>query len=279
MEQEINGLKEQRDKINAEVKEHIQKKKQIKSQLDSANKDINDLKAKRDTENADVKKFKQARSEIDKALKELGKNPILKQPRRADSTDERHTPISVLRDKLYKMDWFYQTELLSPAREKEFVKQMQAMEIEISSLKEEAEFKKQASDLFKNLKTPRVNQKQTHENVLKHAEQSEVYHQQIREKQDKKREIIKALKEIDKVISEKMKQADGLHKQIVALLNAKKKTRKDHDVKRKTERDKMAKQQELADEEKARQLLEAFKKGKKLKFDEFGLVQKYGLKE
>jgi uncharacterized coiled-coil DUF342 family protein len=256
----MEDLKAKRDELNSKVKELSEERKRLIEELAKLNAIVKEERQKRDKANEEVKLLKEKRvasfDEIKKIKKELDElMGILERFKDSMGGSYRR-----LKEELRQLEWEYQTEVHSIRKEKELVKQMDALEKEIAKSELLYDKKKKLTHLQKKLRDLYTEANVYHSLLINRAKESEKHHdtmmKSIREIEKMESSLEKINEEIKKVREEANKYHKEYSKEIAEMP-------KDENIE--------------ALREKANEILANFKAGKKVTMDELALLHKFNL--
>jgi uncharacterized coiled-coil DUF342 family protein len=191
---EITGFRKQiettlkeRDALNVETKK--------------ASNEIKQLKAKRDSLNAKVKELKQKRDELQAAAaeKRVGLTKLLEQARR--SSEQLEGSMSDLLKQIKRLEWFIQTNPLSPKTERSTVAKVAVLEVSLAKHKVLKNVKDRLLQLRIEVGGLRLQAQSIHEQLTAVAKESEKVHE--------------TMQETVKLFLKKKKEADLKHEQYI----------------------------------------------------------------
>jgi len=231
-------------------------KKKCFEKIKEIEKEISENEKLRNEHNDKVKEYKKKRDALTKDLKSLQKefNKLKKIPK---------PDVSLYKDlqrKHKQLDWKYQTEKISMRKEKEIVKELDALEAKLLGYKEA---RKNYYNYDRIKKKVLILQKKTlrlHRKVIEAAKESEKYHNKLRASVQKLRELQKERRKYDAYAIKKKK----------ATVAAKKEVREFQDSRLKKVRTKLV--------SKAKDIMSKFKKGGKITSEELQILQETELK-
>jgi len=199
LDQKLSTLREQRDKLNTEVREWADKRDKLNQQIKNLRAEILELKDKRNELNEKVNELKQLREqargeirenieeikEIDQEIKALYK----KKPSRSPQ---------ILKRELESLEWKIQTTSLSLQDEKELVERVERLEVQLNVHRKIEQLNDKMLELKTEIKALETRGKLCHEKLMETAQKSQEIHE-------------KMLGKIEKAEGLKM-EADDLHK-------------------------------------------------------------------
>lgn len=179
----IKDALDERDVLNAEVRRISVEVKKFKEKRDSLNAQVKALKAKRD----------ELRDEAAKKREVLSK--LLEQAK--GISEQLHGSMSDILAQIQRLEWFIQTNPLSPQAERNLVAKIGALEVNLAKHKGLRNVRDSLLRLKIEVGALRIRAQTTHEELTKIAGESEKIHS--------------AMQEQVKALLEKKKQADQRH--------------------------------------------------------------------
>jgi uncharacterized coiled-coil DUF342 family protein len=179
----IEQTTEERDALNDEVKRISVGVKKLKEKRDSLNAQVKELKAKRD----------ELRNEAAKKREALSK--LLEQAR--NISEQLHGSMSEILAQIQRLEWFIQTNPLSPQTERNLIAKIGALEANLVKHKGLKKVRDKLLLLKIDVGALRIRAQATHEELTKIAGESEQVHA--------------AMQEQAKTLAEKKTQADRKH--------------------------------------------------------------------
>lgn len=260
--EDLEQLKEERDQLNKRTQTLIKKSKETTSRVKKLRAELKEKKSLRDEENEKVKEFKEKRdavnAKINERLKEINKIQNSMNDTKSDSDLNPHQA----KKQLERLEWKVQTEVIGIKQEEKIVKRIEELQESMKSGEEFFENRKKLSTIKKELDELRKEAQAFHEVMLEHARKSEFYHQEMVKMYEQLKSLEPEFKEVSDKITKAKKKADKAHTQYIS--------------KYKDEKGQTKKEISESMKKRADQLMEEFKKGKKLTTDELQVIQKYG---
>ncbi|MHA2252590.1 MAG: coiled-coil protein [Candidatus Kariarchaeaceae archaeon] len=263
-------LRTERDKQNQSVKELFEEARVSREKRDEVNEDVKLNKALRDLRKEDADKTLTELEKLEEKMKDMGINPKGRGKRRGIAKQIRELEMKI-----------ETTGNLNPTQEKELIDRIEKLTGDIGQLEVADEKRDEIRVIQKRLRTLRGEALSHHKEVKKLASQSQDYHDVMLEKIKEARGIrIDADKNHKEVVetSEKIKE---LRKEINGISSETDKIRKqlgeETAAERKKRRVTEAKQREEDLSDQATKVLERYKAGEKLGFEEFKLLISRGL--
>ncbi len=179
----IDETVRKRDAFNAEVKRVSGEIRKLKTERDSLNEKVKELKQKRDGLRAIAT---QKREKLSKLLQ-----------RAMRISEQLQGSVSELSRQIKGLDWFIQTNPLSPKTERNLVSKISALEVSLAKHKGLRNVKDKLLEIRIEVGALRLQAQATHEELTRVAEGSERVHE--------------AMQGLVKVLEEKKKEADLKH--------------------------------------------------------------------
>ncbi len=249
-----------RNELNKSTKEKIDEAQELKKLRDENNEKVAQAKLKRDELNEQANKIY---AEIDKIRKSLnlGDGPSLKE----------------LKRQIEGLEFKQQTEVLTPAKERELVDNIASLTEELKRKKNQLEGNTELKSLLEKAQTLRDEALVYHNSVKEYADAAQEYHDKMivifkeadairAESDDAHKEFVKAQEAADeqhRLFIQMQKEIRELNKVIIGL-------------KRKTKESKDESIREQAKKE-AEEVYNQFKLGEKLNTEDLMLLQRSGL--
>lgn len=263
---DFEELRKKRDELNAETRKLIDEKMKLVQASKDVLTEINECKKTRDEKNDKVREAKDKRKKIlDEAnvcRKELDGILSKLDSFKSSASDS----YAFLKKEFDQLNWEYQTGVQSRTKEKELVKEMDALEAQLQKHTEARDIRKKVHGLQAKMKELFTEANVYHNLVLAYAKESEEHHKKMFELYGKTDDCRKKIKELDSKIDSAKKDADFSHQQLMGELK-----------KEKAEFHEPAKIDETEYKKKAEKILIDFRNGKKITVEELGLLERYGL--
>lgn len=256
----MEELKEKRDELNSKVKELNDKKREMIEEIKALNDVIKEQRQQRDKANEEVKGLKEKRvasfEQINKLKKEMdGLLAVLEKFK-----DTMGGSYRMLREELKQMEWEYQTEVHSIRKEKEMVKEMDAIEKEIAKSELLYDKKRKLTNLQRQLRDLYTEANVYHGLLINRAKESEKHHDTMMKGLREVEKLEGALDKLNVDVKKARDEADRCHKEYAK------------------ETADLPKNEDLAElRGRAEEVLARFKSGKKVTMEELALLQKFNL--
>lgn len=257
----MEELKEKRDELNSKTRELAEDKKKIAEQIRKLKETVRQERELRDKANEEVKSLKEKRvasfEEIKKLRKELDEIITILERLKGFVSG----PYGLLKEELKQMEWDYQTGVQSIRKEKEMVKEIDALEKEIAKSEILYDKKKNLIRLQRKLRDYYTEANVYHGLLLNRAKDSEKHHDAMMKSIKEINGLQKRFEKMDETLKKTREEADQCHKELIELKPEPKK------------------QEENMEElmKKAQEILANFKNGKKITTEELDLLQNLGL--
>jgi uncharacterized coiled-coil DUF342 family protein len=187
LRRDINTLLEERDHLNVEVKRASDEVRQLRTKRDALNSKVKELKVRRDELRAAAAKKRQALSQL------------LEQAQKSSAKIQGN--MSDLSRQITRLEWQIQTNPLDPKTELSIIKKIAELETHLAKHKELKNVRDKLLRLRVEVGGLRIQAQSSHEELTKHAEESEKVHKEMLEKV--------------KLLSQKKKEADAKHEAFV----------------------------------------------------------------
>jgi uncharacterized coiled-coil DUF342 family protein len=270
LEKERSQLRSQRDEENQQVKELFANAREQREARDAVNEDVKLNKALRDLRKEDADKALTELEKIEDEMEAMGINPKARGRRRNLSRRIRDLEMKI-----------QTTGNLNPQEERELIEQIERLTREMDKLEVADEKRDEMRAIQKRLKSLRSEALAHHKEVKKLASQSQEYHDQMIENIKEARKIraqadehhqgvidlSEKIREIRKEISQVSGETDKIRKELGEETARERRQRKQQE----------AQQREAELDDKADEILERYKSGEKLGFEEFKLLISRGL--
>jgi len=256
----LEELKEKRDELNSKVKELNDEKRRLIEEIKRLNSIVKEERQQRDKANDEVKGLKEKRiasfEEIGKIKKELDElMKVLEKFRDSMGGSYRR-----LKEELKEMEWEYQTEVHSIKKEKELVKEMDAIEKEIAKSELLYDKKRKLTSLQRQLRDLYTEANVYHGLLINRAKDSEKHHDTMMKSLREIETLEGSLDKLNPEIKKFRDEADHYHKEYTKEVAE------------------LPKEENLeALRIKAEEILANFKSGKKVTMEELALLHKFGL--
>jgi len=274
LNQKLDSVREERDKLNSEARKWAEKRNSIHEQMKTLRTEAASLKEKRDTLNAQVQELKNLREKANSQRKEI-RAQILKIKEKIMALLGKKPPRTMhdLQSEMEKIEWKIQTTPLPLEEEKLLVDQVKTLEIQLTVYRQIQKLKENIIELKTREKELEAEAKLYHEKLSELAEQSQKSHEERLEVLDKARSLQAQADSAHQKFLEIKQQAQVFHEKYMELYGQVKSLKEELS---RTEEEKQAKRQlELRKEvqDKAREKLE---RGEKLTWEEFKILTEKG---
>jgi uncharacterized coiled-coil DUF342 family protein len=190
-------------KLRSQIDEAIEKRDSLNAEVKRTSDGIRKLKEKRDSLNSKVKELKERRDALRTVAAQKRENlsKLLQQARLI--SEQLHGSVSELSRQIKGLEWFIQTNPLSPKSERNLVSKISALEVNLAKHKGLKNVKDKLLQLRIEVGVLRLQAQATHEELTKVAEESEKVHLSMQGQ-------VKAL-------TERRKEADTKHSEYLDL--------------------------------------------------------------
>jgi uncharacterized coiled-coil DUF342 family protein len=265
----LEDLKKQRDELNDKASQLFDEGRESTGRVKKLRFELRDAKGKRDVENAAVKDLKAKRDEVNKKIKaKVGELNKL-QAEIGDARETTSVPVKEARTQLARLEWRVQAEVLNVKQEEKLVRQIAELEKIVGSSECFFEKRKAFREIIKELDALRKEAQGFHEEMLKHAKESEVYHQAVQDVYKQIKAVEPDYKDINDKLRQAKTEAESAHKLYISEFEKE----KGEDAAR---REMGEKERFSVMRHKADQLMNDFKAGKKLSTEELQIIAGYG---
>lgn len=274
LDHELAPLKEQRDKLNSDAQQWMDRRDKIREQVKKLRTEILDLKQQRDKTNRQVKDLKIMRDHIVSERQEKLAKVVEFKRKVASIKQIPPKAIQNIQNEIQNLDWRIQTSSLTLPQEKRIIEQIAELEKQLTAYKETESMWTAIKTLQHQLRNMRTQEKEAHRQIAQLAEQSRQIHQTMSEKGADIPKLKADAEEAHKKYIETGRQAQKIHQQcvpIIAQIHALVLQIRTEEEKKKTRR-----QTELV-QELEKKALEKMKRGEKLTWDEFKILAEKGL--
>ena len=191
------------EKLRSQIDETIRKRDSLNTEVKRTSEEIRKLKEKRDSLNEKVKELKKKRDALRTVAAQKRENlsKLLEQARLI--SEELHGSVSELSRQIKGLEWFIQTNPLSPKSERNLVSKISALEVNLAKHKGLKNVKDKLLQLRIEVGALRLQAQATHAELTKVAEESEKVHLSMQGQ-------VKAL-------TERRKDADVKHSEYLEL--------------------------------------------------------------
>jgi uncharacterized coiled-coil DUF342 family protein len=266
----ISELKEQRDKIEAEAGVYADKRDKLNAQNRELHADITELRSERDKLNEEVKNLKLVRSELKERirkkieeiekLREQSKELAEKRPSRSHQS---------LQKEVDSIEWKIQTMHLSLQEEGELVEQVKHLETQLNMYRKLEKMRQKVHGLQAEIKATKTKEEQFHEKLTETARRSQQIHQEMLGKVEESRKLKAEADGQHQLFLQARESAKPVNIEIAQLSDRLRQSK----LKKRTEEELEKKTNEEALREKlASDAREKLKRGERLSWEEFRLL-------
>jgi len=271
---ELVSIKTERDKLNREATSWAKKRNSIHEQIRKLRTEATSIKEKRDALNQKVKELKNLREQA-KAKRKEKRNQILKLNEKMRTLLEKKPSqnLRAIQKEIESLEWEIQTTPLAVKQEEELIGDVKRLEIQRTILEKLQELKDTLIELQTEEKALATKAKSHHEKLSELAEQSQKFHEQRLEILNQIQNLKVEADNAHHKYVETSQKADGLHQRYIELLQ---KINGLQQKQRRVEEAKQAKRQKQLLKEARKKALEKMKRGEKLTWEEFKLLEEQG---
>lgn len=198
LEQKLETLKEQCDKIFEEAKSIAQKRDKMNAKFRETKTEIEELRTERDELNRNVRALKTERTTLKKSLSNrIDDARMLRQ--KIDGLQDRipHESMKSLKEQIDEIDWIIQTSPTTMEDEKQLVNRVKELETQLNAHKKLEAVRQKSYKIRAEINTTNTSEREIHEKILTAAEKSQSLHEKMLARIEESKKI-----KID---------ADGLH--------------------------------------------------------------------
>ncbi len=253
------GWIQERDKLNAQVRELVEKASQHKAERDRLNDEVKKAKGEREQWNRKVAEL----------LDELGRLRRKKVPRGG-------VPIDRLKRDLRSLEFKQQTSVLTVDKERDLIEQIARLQAEIRKRERELAEDEEIRKLQAEVDKAKEKAESCHAEVGRLAEEAQVHHDEMISVYEQSDELRgKADKAQEEFIKTKMQSDEEHQKHIEFIRQVHDYDKIIHGIRAKEKRVKF-RRQEVSAKKEAELIYEKFKKGEKLSTEDLMVLQKSG---
>lgn len=268
--QQLSALKEQRDNLESEVSDFVERRREFNEQVKAMNTQIRDLRDKRDKLNERVKDLKLERNamitEIRKKIKEREKldqeSQILLSRKPARSQQS-------LQKEFETVEWNIQTSSLTLQEERELVERARHLETQLAIYRRIEQATWRADELTDKIETLKTESELRHKKLTETALRSQETHECMLSKTKAAKEIKLKADEFHSQFLEAKEKKTRLQKSIAEITSKIGQLREE--IRTKESETRKRGEQELR-ETLEKQARDKLKRGKKLSWNEFQLL-------
>jgi uncharacterized coiled-coil DUF342 family protein len=186
----ISELREQKDRIRAEARDHADKRDKLNDQNGGLRAEITELRNERDKLNEEVKNLKLLRSELKETIRErIEEIEKLRQQSKELAEKRPSRSHQSLQKEVDSIEWKIQTTPLSLQEEKELVEQVKHVETQLNVHKKLEKISQKLSELQAEIKATRTKEEQFHDKLTETARRSQEIHQKMLGKIEESRKL------------------------------------------------------------------------------------------
>ena len=268
--QQLEILREQASKANAETKTHIEKRDRLNEQFKKLRQQIYELKEERNCLNEKVKILKQQRDEARIKIRTIIEEIKMRTQKITElMTKTPKRSHRELQEELKNVDWKIQTTSLDPQEEKRLVENVKQLETQLNVYKKIEKQNMKITELRKELKTLEKEGDIAHKELTVIAQKSQEIHANMLAKINESRNIKGEADSLHGAYVQSREQAKPVNEEIKKLLERRKKLQEE--IREEDERKRKTAEQELK-EKLGSQAKDKLQRGEKLSWNEFQLL-------
>ena len=274
LSQRLSGLKEQRNKLNAEAREWAEKRNKLNEQFKSLRVEAFELKNERDKLNETVKELKQqrdlARAEFRGKIEEIRK---INQEIKAVAKKRPSRSVQDLQKEFDSVEWKIQTSSLSLKEEKELVEQVKQLEAQLNVYRRLDHLNQKIIELKGELEVLETKSRLFHEKLTETAPKSQQIHEKMLEKIDSSKKLKTEADSLHEQFLQTREKAKPFQEEILEISNQI--GRLKEEIQREEDKEKKKTEEALL-EKLEKQAREKLRRGEKLTWEEFQLLAEKG---
>lgn len=271
LNQKLSLLKEQRERLKAEAEAWAEKRDKLNEQIRCLRAEILELKNERDKLNEDVKQLKQKRNEIlEKKRAKIEEAKSLNETLKELSKKKPRKSISAVQKEIDAIEWKIQTNPLNLQEEKALVEKVKNLEAQLAILKKFEQTSQKLLELRAEIKALETEGNTHHEKLTEIAKKSQELHEKMLAKIEELNKLRAESDELHKQFLAVKEKITPINEEIQSLLNQMK-TLKGELLKAKM--DKAKESEGMLREKLKQQVREKLKRGEKLTWEEFQLLE------
>jgi uncharacterized coiled-coil DUF342 family protein len=271
----LSGLKEQKDKLDAEVYEWAEKRNKLNDKVRSLRDEISELRAERDKTNEKVKELKQQRNDTTTRIREeIEEIKKLNQENRELSKKKPSRSHQALQKEVESIDWKIQTTSLTLQEDKELVGRVKELEAQLNVYRKLEQLAQKILELRKETRSLRSENELRHQRLTENAEKSQKIHRNMIGKIEDSKKFKSEADSMHKRFLEAKEKARPMEDELLRVANQIRQLRGEIRVEEEKER---KQDQDALRETLERQAREKLKRGEKLTWEEFQLLAEKGV--
>jgi len=270
LNKELAAVRRERDDLNVEAKEWVEKRNQIHEQVKTLQAEIKHLKQQRDETNLQVQVLKAAREKAKAQRKEKHEQMArIREKIKALAPKIPSVGLEDLEKEIQGLEWKIQTTSLSVKEEKPLVDQVRVLEAQRAVHKRLQELTEKLFERQVEAKALGTQAKLNHEKLSQLAEQSQKFHQKLMEVLNSIKILRQSADEAHQKCAETHQRADKTHEKYVEIQRQIRTLKQELGKK---EKERYATREQALREEATRKAQEKMNRGEKLTWDEFKLL-------
>jgi len=274
LQKKANELKKKRDELHSRSKKLAEERDGLNAKIREIRNKIGNHKKSRDEFNERVKHAKEQRNDINKKHIELKKK--IKDLERQRSTSEG-VNINQLKQTIRKLETDQMTQIMSSQKEKKLIETISDLNKKVKTQEQKLNQDPKLKEAIEEEKQLRQKAEKHHEFVEKMAKRAQEEHQEMIELVGSVENMVRRANEIQETIVMTKIEADTVHKDFIDCVN------KIHDLEREVtgaeeKKRKKKKEEDISSaQQEANIIFEKFKRGDKLSTEDLMVLQKAGL--
>ncbi len=180
MDTQLSDLKAKEAQMETEAQKWAEKRDEANAQARDVRNEIVRLRNERDKLNEEVKDLKLQRSALkDKIHEEIEEVKKLRQENKKQTENKPSQSHHALQEEVEKIDWKIQTTSLNLQEEKELVEQVRLLETQLNVHRKSERLSQKIHDLHSEIKAFKTRNKLIHEKLIATAQGSQQIHQKM----------------------------------------------------------------------------------------------------
>jgi uncharacterized coiled-coil DUF342 family protein len=276
-EKEIEQLSKRLSELNVQRKEATDQMITLADQRDDINEKVRTLRAeilekrgKRDRLNEQVQDYKLQRAALrEKIYDKIDEIQTMRQKKEVIAKKKPQRSHRSLQEEVDDLDWEIQTTLLTPQEEKELVEQVRQLEIELSAHKKHERLLQRIHELQAEIKATDAQGRAVNETLKAAAQRSQEFHKEMIIKIEDSKKLKAEADKLHQLFAKAKEKAAPIKAEIIQVSNdlrrIKGEIREEEDQKRRQSEESLREKLQAMAKEK-------LKRGEKLTWDEFKLL-------
>jgi len=273
--QKLSALKDQKDMLNDEAEEWAEKRDKLNEQFRSLRAEILGLRDERDNQNEEVKELKrqrdEAKTEFHAKIQELKE---LNQEIKALIKKRSSRSFQGIQREFEQIEWKIQTTTLSLNEEKELVKQVKPLEIQLNIYRKLDQLNQKRIQLKAELNALKTKSELFHQKLTENAQTSQQIHTKMLEKIGEAKKLKEEADSLHQLFLQTRGKIRPIQEEILEISAQIKAFREEAE---KEEEKEKKKDEEALREKLEQQAREKLRRGEKLSWEEFQLLAEKGI--